>query len=348
MEDRAYKDEESESSSSPSRRLIVGGHTIAADDDYDGDDGSDWPTYAAAFAWTGIGAGGWGCGGALIHSDVVLTGAHCAWVVRGHGFWIGTATINGSQWGQFYPTAEMVVHPEYTDQMLTHNDIMIVKLNGTVTEVDEFYDFNVDPTVPANDTTVRVVGFGTTQEGGNVSQTLREVDVQIMGSEVCAATWAALNPALHLCAGSVEGGKDACDSDSGSPLFIVSEGRPPMQVGIVGDGIGCARAGVPAIYTRISTYASWIESTLCEISSNPPKKCLASTAGMGQRPNPGEPSSNDSFDDKPSFWRLTGMIVVFVALVSIIVRRWYKGGWRHRLGYQKVADADATGVSLSV
>lgn len=269
----------SPSSSFPiSRSLIVGGSEVStADNDY------AWPTYASAFAWSGIGTIGWGCGGALIHDDIILTGAHCRWVYHvGGDAWIGAKNIKENCSDYYRTVSQMVIHPNYTDQKQVYNDIMLVKINGTVVNATtEFYDYNTDPNVPTNGAYVRVVGFGKTTEGGNISETLRQVNVQYVDSEPCLSTWSQYDSHLHLCAGTEEGGKDSCDSDSGSPLFIVQQGRRPIVVGLVGDGIGCGRAGIPALYTRVSTFSDWIRQTVCEISSNPPLTCDSGRSGDG-------------------------------------------------------------------
>lgn len=50
--------------------------------------------------------------------------------------------------------------------------------------------------------------------------------------------------------------------DSGSPLVTTSPdgGGAPVQVGIVSFGKPCAR-GLPDVYTRVSSYAEWINKT---------------------------------------------------------------------------------------
>lgn len=51
-----------------------------------------------------------------------------------------------------------------------------------------------------------------------------------------------------FCAGFPEGGKDSCQGDSGGP--VVDENR--VQVGIVSWGEGCALAGKPGVYAKVS------------------------------------------------------------------------------------------------
>lgn len=49
-----------------------------------------------------------------------------------------------------------------------------------------------------------------------------------------------------MCAGKKTGGIDACWADSGGPMISNDDGL----IGIVSTGIGCARPGLPGIYTR--------------------------------------------------------------------------------------------------
>ncbi|RZF41680.1 hypothetical protein LSTR_LSTR011615, partial [Laodelphax striatellus] len=62
-------------------------------------------------------------------------------------------------------------------------------------------------------------------------------------------------------------------ADSGGPLMVEGFSRSAFNgddsllvVGVVSTGIGCARAKLPGLYTRVSDYMPWISQTISQIS----------------------------------------------------------------------------------
>ncbi|MEU4803416.1 serine protease [Actinosynnema sp. NPDC023587] len=94
-----------------------------------------------------------------------------------------------------------------------------------------------------------VLGWGRTTELAAPSRTLRQVDLPVWADAECAKAVNGYRPEAMVCAGYPEGGKDACEGDSGGPLVVDG-----LLVGVVSYGHGCARAGEPGVYTRVSHY----------------------------------------------------------------------------------------------
>ena len=65
---------------------------------------------------------------------------------------------------------------------------------------------------------------------------------------------------LMLCAGGEEG-KDGCQGDSGGPLTRDLGGVHHL-VGVVSWGEGCARPGIPGVYTNLGALRTWIDRSL--------------------------------------------------------------------------------------
>jgi trypsin len=108
-----------------------------------------------------------------------------------------------------------------------------------------------------------VSGWGLTVENGpGVSDQLLAVDVPIVSLEAANAAYGKILAADELPAGGVAG-KDSCQGDSGGPL-VIRKGHEPLLAGVVSFGDGCARAGIPGVYSRVTAHADFIDHVLCE------------------------------------------------------------------------------------
>ncbi|SEE62314.1 LPXTG-motif cell wall anchor domain-containing protein [Jiangella alba] len=146
------------------------------------------------------------------------------------------------------------------------NDWALVQLSEEVpAEVATPVDIVSDDSFDASET-FRVIGWGATSEGGDASDVLLEVDVPGVSDDECVAAYEAIgiqtSPEVELCAGDLEqGGVDSCQGDSGGPLLVEENGEY-LQVGVVSWGEGCARPGIPGVYTQLSAVTDSIAAVL--------------------------------------------------------------------------------------
>lgn len=173
-----------------------------------------------------------------------------------------------------------VRHPNY-DRSDAHSDIAILYLKQSIK-----FTSNIQPIcIPIHEPIISkdylnhspfVAGWGRKHELGISSEILQELQIPILENSICSDAYKANNRArtikqfdsATLCAGYLTGGKDSCRGDSGGPLMVpeLINGKIYFyQIGIVSNGIGCARAKVPSIYTRVQMFSKWIEERVGEV-----------------------------------------------------------------------------------
>lgn len=157
-----------------------------------------------------------------------------------------------------------VSHPDYDDSK-TDNDFMLVFLE-VPTKINnlQFVKLNSDVTSPTSGDPVTVVGWGTTSQGGPLSDVLLAVELNAMSNGRCSAStfgsesyWGQITDNM-LCA--ADDGEDSCQGDSGGPLVVESsDGSADVQVGVVSWGYGCAHPEFAGVYSRVSSAYEWIK-----------------------------------------------------------------------------------------
>ncbi|XP_005177568.1 lectizyme [Musca domestica] len=109
----------------------------------------------------------------------------------------------------------------------------------------------------------KLFGWGRDNSGA-LPNTLQTLDVNIIGYSECKAALpnsAPVDP-VNVCTytqGTTDG---ACNGDSGGPL-IINTAEGSEIVGIVSWGYTpCATTKYPSVYTQVSSYLSWIATTI--------------------------------------------------------------------------------------
>jgi len=191
------------------------------------------------------------CGGTLIDPNSVLTAAHCLEGALDVRVAVGRTVRSQEDQGEARDALRWFTHPRYNGLVDDRYDAAVLTLDRRVTNIQPIKLATAEQDgleKPRRNLTV--AGWGTTSEGGNTSDRMREVSVPVVSDARAQSTYGSGSyfPRLMVAAG-VEG-RDSCQGDSGGPLF--KPRAPRAQVGIVSFGTGCARAGVPGVYTEVN------------------------------------------------------------------------------------------------
>lgn len=223
------------------------------------------------------------CGATPISDRFLLTAAHCVFssthtplTVRLGELDFGSANEANSQ-PVDYDIEEIIVHPEYErDSFSRYNDIALIKTIQTIEFTDLIFPFCISADRPRHGSEVIGAGFGKVNSTTRVTH-LQEVVLNIVGPAECEGIYEResnlqqlrlsypnlLQGRGILCAAFP--GRDACEGDSGGPLFTEDSQGRRFLVGIVSAGIPCGDDGVsllPGTYVSVADQIDFIDSVL--------------------------------------------------------------------------------------
>jgi secreted trypsin-like serine protease len=207
------------------------------------------------------------CTGTLITPDWVLTAGHCSNITAGTVAspisWppplidVRIGGVSQSD-GEHRSVSRVVMHPDY---LLTSGyDISLLQLSQSSTMAPTQVAGSGERSIWTAGTLETIVGWGVTEEGGDLPDRLQAARVPVTTDEYCAGAYSDFDPRTMVCAGFPQGGVDTCQGDSGGPMFGKTSAGALRVVGTTSFGEGCARPGKPGVYGRVAgdTLRPWI------------------------------------------------------------------------------------------
>ena len=248
----------------PSMRIIGGVQTSI----------KDFPYMATVHGWNPFKTWYY-CGGGIIAEQWIITVAHCLpiWFSKAPVPDLYVAVGLDEKKKTFQNKLEIegyFRHPEHAlfeDQ----HDIALIKLVNKIQFNEKVQKLqlprkNEEQEYTGNNKRVTVAGWGMEKENGSRSEFLRTVSFAILADSLCEHDHN-FNKTIHICAGTIDGSKDTCNGDSGSPLVVESKNGGGFTVlGLTSFGTGgprtCGRKNSPGAYTRMSYYLDWIDEVM--------------------------------------------------------------------------------------
>ncbi|XP_033497861.2 complement factor D [Epinephelus lanceolatus] len=212
------------------------------------------------------------CGGFVVADQWVMTAVHCMPTgPNGRKVVLGVHSLSEAEdTKQTFDILELHNHPDF-NELNYDNDIALIKLDRpfNASEAVKAVEFlRAGGTNPGTDAEVDTAGWGSLDNLGSRPDKLKEVVIEVVSSARCKRSdyFGKKFTSNMICAHRVcpepcnqpHKKEDSCDGDSGGPLLYNG-----IVVGITSNGgKKCGQIKKPGIYTIISHYTEWIDSTM--------------------------------------------------------------------------------------
>jgi len=169
---------------------------------------------------------------------------------------LNLAIITASR--QARTATHVFVHPSYNiDYVL--NDIAVIRVSQPFIASSTFAPVGRALITPETGVSCSVGGWGALFVDGPISPRLQRINATIIDRAICNGpdSYNGLVKDGMICAGTMAGGVDTCQGDSGGGLICGN-----YIAGLVSWGIGCALPLLPGVYTDVADFNDWIEERI--------------------------------------------------------------------------------------
>ena len=222
--------------------------------------GIETPAYSRPYQVALLMNGRQGCGGTLIDPNWVLTAAHCLDSASTSNLTVrvGAHSISRND-GVTLRVSQIINHERWNgaNGIRSGYDIAVLRLASPAPsqyKPARLPTADIEAQYASPGDYVTVSGWGLTSNRGRPSDVLREADLPVITNSSCSAQLRFNLPGSVVCGGG-EGGRSACNGDSGGP-YAVRVGNDFYSIGTVSWGQGCQGA---TAFTRTTSYLNWIQ-----------------------------------------------------------------------------------------
>lgn len=221
-------------------------------------------------------------GGALIGDQWIITAAHSVDTLSAASIevWLGSNDLGDPAGRVVRNVLAIFIHPDFAAGAGTsENDLALLLLDVPVAGFPLLPVLD-DPLLLLTGDAVTVAGWGTSTAGlAEPTPVLQKAPAELISNEDATIVFGPVITPVHLAAVDPDEIATPCVGDSGSPLIKEIAGIDTL-VGLVSFGSAdCDDASLPAIYTRVPLFASWIDEQL-DLTATPPGLSLT---GKGRR-----------------------------------------------------------------
>ncbi|XP_075122001.1 chymotrypsin-like elastase family member 1 [Leptodactylus fuscus] len=209
------------------------------------------------------------CGASLIRANRVMTAAHCV-DSRSLSFRVGLgehslSANDGTE--QFISVSSIRRHASWNPNNIAAGyDIAILWLasSASLNSAVKLATLPASGATLAHNYNCVVTGWGRLSTGGSLATILQQATLPVVAHSTCSLSswWGSSVKTTMICAGG-DGVKSSCNGDSGGPLNCAVNGVYQVH-GIVsfGSTLGCNYKQKPSVFTKVSSYNSWINSNI--------------------------------------------------------------------------------------